>query len=93
VISAPLQELPEQKSRIGVPDAAYEMIKEDIGDLVAKLPDRQRQVITLCVLQEISPEEAGKRLRLKEESVKRIIRMAIKNLKKSVHETGEEVTA
>jgi RNA polymerase sigma-70 factor (ECF subfamily) len=87
-----LQDLPEQESQIGIPDAAYEMIKEGIDELVAKLPDRQRQVITLCVLQDISPEDAGKRLRLKEESVKRNIRMAINNLKKFVNETGEEET-
>ncbi|GES28455.1 sigma-70 family RNA polymerase sigma factor [Streptomyces angustmyceticus] len=90
---APVQEMPEQESQIGIPDAAYEMIKEGIDELVAKLPDRQRQVITLCVLQDISPEDAGKRLRLKEESVKRIIRVAINNLKKFVNETGEEGTA
>ncbi|MFD8731625.1 MULTISPECIES: RNA polymerase sigma factor [unclassified Streptomyces] len=93
VSPAPLQELPEQESRIGIPDAAYEFIKEDIDALVAKLPDRQRQVVTLCVLQDMSPEEAGKRLGLKEESVTRYIRIAIKNLKKYVHETGEEGTA
>jgi RNA polymerase sigma-70 factor (ECF subfamily) len=93
VTPAPLQELPEQESRIGIPDAAYETIKEGIDELVAKLPDRQRQVITLCVLQDISPEDAGKRLRLKEESVKSYIRMAVKNLKKYVNETGEEGTA
>jgi RNA polymerase sigma-70 factor (ECF subfamily) len=69
------------------------MIKEGIDELVAKLPDRQRQVITLCVLQDISPEDAGKRLRLKEESVKSYIRMAVKNLKKYINETGEEGTA
>ncbi|WP_336052183.1 RNA polymerase sigma factor [Streptomyces sp. CA2R101] len=93
ITPAPVQELPEQESNIGIPDAAYEMIKEGIDELVAKLPDRQRQVITLCVLQDISPEDAGKRLRLKEESVKRIIRVAINNLKKFVHEAGEEGTA
>ncbi|MEU7154589.1 sigma-70 family RNA polymerase sigma factor [Streptomyces sp. NPDC039022] len=93
MIPAPLQELPEQESQIGIPDAAYEMIKEGIDELVAKLPDRQRQVITLCILQDMSSEEAGKRLRLKEESVKKYIRMAIMNLKKSVNETGEEATA
>ncbi|MEV0957925.1 sigma-70 family RNA polymerase sigma factor [Streptomyces sp. NPDC049951] len=92
VSPAPLQELPEQESRIGIPDAAYEIIKEGIDDLVAKLPDRQRQVVTLCVLQDMSPEEAGKRLGLKEESVTRYIRIAIKNLKKYVYETGEEGT-
>lgn len=90
---APVQELPEQESKIGIPDATYEVIKEGIDELVAKLPDRQRQVITLCVLQDISPEDAGKRLRLKEESVKRIIRVAINNLKKFAHEIGEEGTA
>lgn len=90
---APVQELPEQESKSGIPDAAYEMIKEGIDELVAKLPDRQRQVIALCVLQDISPEDAGKHLRLKEESVKRIIRIAINNLKKFAHEIGEEGTA
>ncbi|MGW4186496.1 RNA polymerase sigma factor [Streptomyces albidoflavus] len=93
ITPAPLQDLPEQESQIGIPDAAYEMIKEGIDELVAKLPDRQRQVVTLCVLQDITPEDAGKRLRLKEESVKSYIRMAIKNLKKLVNETGEEETA
>ncbi|MFJ2102895.1 RNA polymerase sigma factor [Streptomyces anulatus] len=93
VSPAPLQELPEQESQIGIPDAAYEIIKEDIDALVAKLPDRQRQVVTLCVLQDMSPAEAGKRLRLKEESVTKYIRVAIKNLKKYVYETGEEETA
>ncbi|MEU8717925.1 sigma-70 family RNA polymerase sigma factor [Streptomyces sp. NPDC048663] len=92
-ISFPLQELPDQESQTGIPGAAYEIIKEGIDDLVSKLPGRQRQVITLCVLQEMSPEEAGKRLRLKEESVKSYIRMAIKNLKKFINETGEEETA
>ncbi|MEV7114401.1 RNA polymerase sigma factor [Streptomyces anulatus] len=93
VSPAPLQELPEQESQIGIPDAAYEIIKEDIDALVAKLPDRQRQVVNLCVLQDMSPAEAGKRLRLKEESVTKYIRVAIKNLKKYVYETGEEETA
>ncbi|WP_240805703.1 sigma factor-like helix-turn-helix DNA-binding protein [Streptomyces sp. A1547] len=68
------------------------MVKEGIDELVARLPERQRQVITLCVLQDLSPEDAGKRLGLKEDSVKRYIHAAIKNLKKSVNEFGEEVT-
>lgn len=93
LVSTPLQEIPERESGIGIPDAAYEMIKEGIDDLVAQLPDRQRQVITLCVLQELSPEDAGKRLGLKEESVKRYIHAAIKSLKKTIRESGEEGTA
>ncbi|MER7112487.1 hypothetical protein ABT360_33355, partial [Streptomyces sp. NPDC000229] len=52
------KELPEQESGIGIPDAAYEMIKEGIDGLVANLPDPQRQVITPCVLQDMSPEHA-----------------------------------
>nr|WSW64610.1 sigma-70 family RNA polymerase sigma factor [Streptomyces sp. NBC_00998] len=92
MVSLPVQEIPEQESVTGIPDAAYEMVKEGIDELVACLPERQRQVITLCVLQDLSPEDAGKRLGLKEDSVKRYIHAAIKNLKKSVNEFGEEVT-
>ncbi|MFC8918306.1 RNA polymerase sigma factor [Streptomyces sp. NPDC057116] len=93
VISVPPQDIPDQESAVGIPDAAYEMIKEGIDDLVAQLPDRQRQVITLCVLHDMSPEDAGKILGLKEESVKRYVHAAIKRLQKSINESSEEVTA
>ncbi|WP_259454422.1 RNA polymerase sigma factor [Streptomyces ginkgonis] len=87
------QEIPESESRSNIPDAAYEMIREGIDELVAELPEKQRQVVTLCIFQDMSPAEAGKRLRLKEASVKRYIHAAITNLKKSINGIGEEVTA
>ena len=93
LVTVPLRELPEKESDIGIPGAAYEVIKEGIDELIAKLPDRQREVITLCVLGELSPEDVGKRLGLKEESVKRYIHAAIRNLKKYINESGEEVNA
>ncbi|GAA0452164.1 sigma-70 family RNA polymerase sigma factor [Streptomyces olivaceiscleroticus] len=93
LLSVPPQELPDRESSIGIPEAAYEMIKEGIDDLVAKLPEAQRQVITLCVLQDMSPGQAGRLLGRKEETVKRYIRAAIKNLQKYTNELSEEETA
>lgn len=92
-VATPPHEMPEPESRIGIPDAAYEMIKEGIDELVAELPDRQRDVITLCVLQGLDTEVVAQRLRIKEESVKRYIKVAVNNLKKSINESSEEVTA
>ncbi|MFF4355017.1 RNA polymerase sigma factor [Streptomyces sp. NPDC001530] len=93
MVTVPVQELPEAESGIGIPDAAYEMIKEGIDELIAKLPERQREVITLCVLQDLSPAVVAQRLRIKEESVKRYIKVAVNNLKSSINESNEEVTA
>ncbi|MFD8079342.1 RNA polymerase sigma factor [Streptomyces sp. NPDC059718] len=92
-VPVPVHELPEIESGIGVPGAAYEMVKEGIDELVASLPERQREVITLCVLQDLSTAEVAQRLQIKEESVKRYIKAATNNLKKSINEHGEEVTA
>ncbi|MCH0573071.1 sigma-70 family RNA polymerase sigma factor [Streptomyces sp. MUM 136J] len=92
-VSVPVQELPEMESAVGIPDAAYEMIKEGIDELIANLPERQREVITLCVLQDLSPAVVAQRLRIKEESVKRYIKAAANNLKKSINEHSEEATA
>lgn len=69
------------------------MVKEEIDELVASLPGRQREVITLCVLQDLSPAVVAQRLQIKEESVKRYIKAAANSLKKSINEHGEEVTA
>jgi RNA polymerase sigma factor (sigma-70 family) len=93
MVPAPVQEMPEQESGIGIPGAAYEMFKEGIDELIAELPERQRQVITLCILQDLSPAVVAKRLRIKEESVKRYVKAAANNLKKSIYESSEEVTA
>lgn len=93
MVTVPVHELPEMESGIGVPDAAYEMIKEGIGELVASLPVRQREVVTLCVLQDLSPAVVAERLQIKEESVKRYIKAAANNLKNSINEHSEEVTA
>ncbi|MFE1442923.1 RNA polymerase sigma factor [Streptomyces sp. NPDC058739] len=92
-VTVPVHEIPETESGIGIPEAAYEMIKEGIDELVARLPERQREVITLCVLQDLSPEVVAKRLQIKEESVKRYIKAAANNLKKTINESSEEVTA
>jgi RNA polymerase sigma factor (sigma-70 family) len=91
--TVPIHEAPDTESGIGIPDAAYEMIKEGIDELVARLPERQREVITLCVLQDLSPALVAQRLQIKEESVKRYIKAAANNLKKSINESSEEVTA
>ncbi|MEV4039931.1 RNA polymerase sigma factor [Streptomyces umbrinus] len=92
-VTIPVHEMPESESGIGIPEAAYEMIKEGIDELVARLPERQREVITLCVLQDLGTEEVAQRLQIKEESVKRYIKAAANNLKKSINEPSEEVTA
>jgi len=93
LIVTPVHEIPDQPSGTGIPDAAYETVRESIDNLIAGLPERQREVLTLCVLQDISPAEVGKRLGLKEDSVKRYIKAAISKLKKAVFESSEEVTA
>ncbi|MDG5808846.1 RNA polymerase sigma factor [Streptomyces ossamyceticus] len=93
MVTVPVHELPETESGIGIPDAAYEMIKEGIDELVASLPAKQREVITLCVLGDLSIEVVAQRLRIKEESVKRYIKAAANNLKKSINEHSEEATA
>ncbi|MBZ6086663.1 sigma-70 family RNA polymerase sigma factor [Streptomyces olivaceus] len=92
-VPVPVHELPETESGIGIPDAAYEMIKEGIGELVSDLPERQREVITLCILQDLSTAEVAQRLQIKEESVKRYIKAAANNLKKSIDKHSEEATA
>ncbi|MEZ7002327.1 RNA polymerase sigma factor [Streptomyces sp. AD55] len=91
-VAVPVQELPEIESSIGIPGAAYEMIMEGIDELVARLPERQREVITLCVLQDLATEVVAERLQIKEESVKRYIKAAANNLKKSINQYSEEVT-
>ncbi|MGW3434943.1 RNA polymerase sigma factor [Streptomyces melanosporofaciens] len=93
MVAVPVQELPDIESGIGIPEAAYEIIKEGIDELVASLPGRQREVITLCVLQDLAPAVVAERLQIKEESVKRYIKAAANNLKKSINEHSEEVTA
>ncbi|MFF7025942.1 RNA polymerase sigma factor [Streptomyces klenkii] len=93
MVMVPVHELPEYESGIGNPEAAYEMIKEGIDELVARLPAKQREVITLCVLGDLSPAVVAQRLQIKEESVKRYIKAAANNLKKSISEHSEEVTA
>lgn len=93
MVAVPVHELPETESGIGIPEAAYEIIKEGIGELVASLPERQHEVITLCVLQDLSPAVVAQRLQIKEESVKRYIKAAANNLKKSINEHSEEATA
>lgn len=92
MVTVPVHGMPETESGIGIPDAAYEMIKEGIDELVAGLPERQREVITLCVLQDVSPAVVAQRLQIKEESVKRYIKAAVNNLKKSINEHSEEAT-
>lgn len=92
LVTVPIQEMPEGQSDTGIPGAAYEMIKEGIDELISELPERQREVIILCVLQDRSPAEVAKRLRVKEESVKRYIKAAVNNLKRSIKDSGEEVT-
>ncbi|MER6431920.1 sigma-70 family RNA polymerase sigma factor [Streptomyces sp900105245] len=92
MVMVPVHELPEKESGIGVPEAAYEMIKEGIDELVESLPERQREVITLCILQDLSPAVVAQRLQIKEESVKRYIKAAANNLKKSINDHSEEVT-
>ncbi|MDW4910696.1 RNA polymerase sigma factor [Streptomyces sp. ADMS] len=92
-VTVQVHEMPERESGTGIPDAAYEMIKEGIDELVSSLPERQREVINLCVLQDLSPAVVAQRLQIKEESVKRYIKAAANNLKKSINEHGEEATA
>ncbi|MFB6680186.1 RNA polymerase sigma factor [Streptomyces sp. NPDC056390] len=92
-VMVPVHDIPESESGIGSPEAAYEMIKEGIDELVKRLPERQREVITLCVLQDLGTEEVAQRLQIKEESVKRYIKAAANNLKNSINESSEEVTA
>ena len=89
----PDHEMPERASSIGIPDAAYEIAREGLDELIAGLPPKMRNVVTLCLIQDLSPAEAGKRLRLKEETVKHYIRAAVKRLQKAVSEPSEEVTA
>jgi RNA polymerase sigma factor (sigma-70 family) len=91
--TVPDHEIPELASNIGIPEAAYEMAREGIDELISGLPDRQRQVIILCVIQDFSPAHAGTLLGLKEETVKRYIIAAVKRLQKAINEPSEEVTA
>ncbi|GHB92455.1 sigma-70 family RNA polymerase sigma factor [Streptomyces phaeochromogenes] len=93
VVTVSLQEACDKESSIGIPDAAYEMAKEGIDELIAQLPERQREVIILCILQGLDTAEVAQRLRIKEESVKRYIKAAINNLKKLITNSSEEVTA
>ena len=92
VVTVAPEEIPEKESVLGIPDAAYGMVGEGIDQLIGELPDRQREVIALCVLEGLSPEEVGRRLDLKEGSVKRYVHAAIKNLQKSINKLSEEVT-
>lgn len=93
LITAPVQELPEETSGIGIPGATYEAVREGIDELVAELPERQRQVVSLCILQDLSTAEVGARLGLREDSVRRYVSAAVKRLQKVVLESSEEVTA
>ncbi|MFE0457241.1 RNA polymerase sigma factor [Streptomyces sp. NPDC058914] len=66
--------------------------KEGIDELIDSLPEQQREVITLCILQDLSPDVVAQRLQIKEESVKRYIKAAANSLKKSINDHSEEVT-
>jgi len=92
-VTMPDHEMPEQVSSIGIPDAAYETARAGIDELIAGLPPKLREVVTLCLIQDMSPAAAGDRLRLNEETVKRYIRLAVARLQKAVSEPSEEVTA
>lgn len=92
LVTVPPEEFPDRESEIGIPDAAYKMVKEGIDELIDELSDRQREVITLCVLEELSPHDVGKRLNLNEATVKHYINAALKRLQKSVKKLSEEVT-
>lgn len=93
VAAVPMDSLLEEPSRTGIPDAAYESLREGIDELIEELPERQRQVLILCTLQDLSPAEVGERLGLKEDSVKRYIKAAANKIKKAILESSEEVTA
>lgn len=92
-VTVPDHEIPDRASIIGIPDAAYEMTREGIDELISGLPERQRQVIILCVIQDMSPAHAAAHLGLKEETVKHYILAAVMRLRKAVSEPSEEVTA
>lgn len=93
-IPMPVTEMPERDSDIGIPEAVYESVRSEIYNLVAELPERQRQVVNICILQGHSHAEAAHRLGLKEASVKTYLKSARKNLKKKASlQPSEEVTA
>ncbi|MGP4004621.1 RNA polymerase sigma factor [Streptomyces sp. 8N706] len=94
----PPEELPEGTSNLGIPDASYVSVRDGIyewitDELLPALPERQRQVVTLCFVKDLTPAEAAQELGLKEDTVKRYLNAALNRLQKTVYESSEEVTA
>ncbi|MEV6201521.1 sigma-70 family RNA polymerase sigma factor [Streptomyces sp. NPDC051771] len=74
--------LPDGISSIGLPEEAYQEVREGIHEVVANLPERQREVVESCVLKDAHPSEVAAKMGVSEETVKRYLRAALTRLEK-----------
>jgi RNA polymerase sigma factor (sigma-70 family) len=84
-------ELPEGISTIGIPDDAYQLLREDVAQWLEELPERQRTIITMHYIDDLTMGQIGNILTLKPETVSRYLRAGLKQLQKQLQ--NKEVTA
>ncbi|AZK97616.1 hypothetical protein B7R87_29815 [Streptomyces tsukubensis] len=82
--------LPDGISSIGLPEEAYKEFRAGIDDVVAKLPERQREVVESCVLKDVHPSVVAVNMGVSEETVKRYLRAALTRLEKVMTASPEE---
>ncbi|MFC9595723.1 RNA polymerase sigma factor [Streptomyces sp. NPDC056944] len=82
--------LPDGVSSIGLPEAAYQEVRDGIYDLVSQLPERQKQVVESCILRDIHPSEVAVNMGVSEDTVTRYLRAALTRLEKVMTASPEE---
>ncbi|MEU2674674.1 sigma-70 family RNA polymerase sigma factor [Streptomyces sp. NPDC007164] len=92
------QEMPEGIPREGDGDPAYisvhsKIVDVIVGELIPALPEQQKRVVTLCLLEDLTTAEAAEVLQIKEDTVKRYLTAAKNRIQKMVLTSSKEVTA
>jgi RNA polymerase sigma factor (sigma-70 family) len=95
VIPVAPEDLPDEFSFLGLPES-YVFVQElraAIYEFISELPERQREVVNLCLVKEMPPKQVAKELGLAEDTVRRYLRTALRRLEKTMVESSEEVSA
>lgn len=82
--------LPDGTSTIGLPEAAYQEVRDGIYEFISQRPERQREVVEACILKDTHPSVVGAKLGVSEETVKRYLRAALTRLGKNMTASPEE---
>ncbi|WP_030200730.1 RNA polymerase sigma factor [Streptomyces sp. NRRL S-87] len=89
---------PREESDEGNPEdvilaAAYREIAARVNGLLAKLPERQREVVNLMFWKQMTKEQVADQLGITEQTVARYLRLAKRNLKAEAQNILKEVVA